>query len=62
MVDDSTQTSMLASPLPPSFLDIYSLSMSYILLFWEFFTPVWADGFSLEFEWLQVSSSLQDSS
>ena len=25
------------------------------------FTPVWADGFSLEFEWQQVSSSLKDS-
>ena len=33
-----------------------------ILLFWEFFTPTLADGFSLEFEWQQVSSSLQDSS
>ena len=28
----------------------------------EFFTSVLADGFSLEFEWQQVSSSLQDSS
>ena len=27
----------------------------------EFFTSVLADGFSLEFEWQQVSSSLQDS-
>ena len=27
-----------------------------------FFTSVLADGFSLEFEWQQVSSSLQDSS
>ena len=26
------------------------------------FTPVLADGFSLEFKWVQVSSSLQDSS
>ena len=25
-----------------------------ILLFWEFFTPGWADGSSLEFEWQQV--------
>ena len=33
-----------------------------IFLFWEFFTPVLADGLSLEFEWQQVSSSLQDSS
>ena len=28
----------------------------------EFFTSVLADGFSLEFEWQQVFSSLQDSS
>ena len=28
----------------------------------EFLTSVLADGFSLEFEWQQVSSSLQDSS
>ena len=28
----------------------------------EFFTSALADGFSLEFEWQQVSSSLQDSS
>ena len=28
----------------------------------EFFTSLLADGFSLEFEWQQVSSSLQDSS
>ena len=36
-----------------------------LLLFFtplEFFTSVLADGFSLEFEWQQVSSSLQDSS
>ena len=26
-----------------------------ILLFWEFFTPVLADSFSLESEWQQVS-------
>ena len=29
---------------------------------WEFFTSAVADGLPLEFEWLQVSSSLQDSS
>ena len=29
-----------------------------ISLLWEFFTPALADGFSLEFEWQQVSSSL----
>ena len=33
-----------------------------ILLLLEFFTLALADGFSLEFEWQQVSSSLQDSS
>ena len=33
-----------------------------ILLFSEFFTPVLADGCSLEFEWQQVSLSIQDSS
>ena len=40
------------------------LSVSLLLLFTplEFFTSVLADGFSLEFEWQQVSSSLQDSS
>ena len=32
------------------------------LLFWEFFPPAWADSFLLEFEWQQVSSSLQDAS
>ena len=31
-----------------------------ILLFWEFFTPALANGFSLESEWQQVSTSLQD--
>ena len=33
-----------------------------ILLLWEFFTPALADERLLEFEWQQVSSSLQDSS
>ena len=33
-----------------------------ILTPWEFFTSVLADGLSLETEWQQVSSSLQDSS
>ena len=28
----------------------------------EFFTSAWDDGLSLEIEWPQVSSSLQDSS
>ena len=29
-----------------------------ILHIWEFFTPAFADGFPLEFQWQQVSSSL----
>ena len=33
-----------------------------LLLFTEFFIPALANGFSLEFEWQQVFSSLQDSS
>ena len=33
-----------------------------ILLFWEVFTPALVDGFPLEFDWEQVSASLQDSS
>ena len=42
----------------------YYYKVSLLLLFTplEFFTSVLADGFSLEFEWQQVSSSLQDSS
>ena len=40
------------------------LQIFFLLLFTplEFFTSVLADSFSLEFEWQQVSSSLQDSS
>ena len=33
-----------------------------IITSWEFFTSALADGLSVEFEWQQVSSSLQDSS
>ena len=42
----------------------YLFIYSFIYLFTplEFFTSVLADGFSLAFEWLQISSSLQDSS
>ena len=41
----------------------YHLIIIIIILFrWKFFTPALADEFSLEFEWQQVSSSLQDSS
>ena len=44
-------------------LSIFAL-IWLVLLFTplEFFTSVLANGFSLEFEWQQVSSSLQDSS
>ena len=38
------------------------ITIIIILLFWEFLTPALADGFSLMFEWQQVSSCLQDSS
>ena len=35
---------------------------AFYLFLSKFFTPAWADGFSLDFEWQQVYSSLQDSS
>ena len=39
------------------------LLLLLLLLFtWAFFTSILTDGFSLEFEWQQVSSGLQDSS
>ena len=44
------------------FFFIITIIIIIILLLWEFFTPALADGFPLEFEWQQVSSSLQDSS
>ena len=34
--------------------------LSLLFTSWEFFTSDLADGFSLEFEWQQVSSSYQD--
>ena len=45
-------------------LSILAILRNAVVLFTplEFFTSVLADGFSLEFEWLQVPSSLQDSS
>ena len=45
-------------------IDRFISITTLLLLFtpWEFFTRVLADGLSLEFEWQQVSSSLQDSS
>ena len=36
--------------------------MVFIIYSFEFFTAALADGLSLEFEWQQASSSLQDSS
>ena len=41
---------------------IHHLFIIIIIHSLEFFTSILADGFSLEFEWQQVSSSLQDSS
>ena len=38
------------------------ISVYIIITLWEFFTPALADGLSLESEWQQVSSNLQDSS
>ena len=46
------------------FFFFFLLLLLLLLLFTplEFFTSVLADGFSLEFEWQQFFSSLQDSS
>ena len=57
----------LVSPLPTCSKDFYfsgkvQVFVSYYYYSLEFFTSALADGFSLEFEWQQVSSSLQDSS
>ena len=40
----------------------FGISYCYFILLRVFFTAVLADGFSLEFEREQISSSLQDSS
>ena len=46
-----------------TFLQIYSAVIIIIIIYsLEFFTSALADGLSLENEWQQVSSSLQDSS
>ena len=37
---------------------IVILLLLLFVIVWEFFTPVLADDFSLEFEWQQVSSTL----
>ena len=44
--------------------NLNSYRLLLLLLFnpWEFFTSVFANGLSLEFEWQQISSSFQDSS
>ena len=41
---------------------VYDWIIIIIIYSLEFFTSALADGFSLEYEWQQVSSSLQDSS
>ena len=43
-------------------IDFSSSSSSSSSSSCEFFTPALADGLSMEFEWQQISSSLQDSS
>ena len=43
------------------FLCLFNLIIIIIIYSLEFFTSTLADGLSLEFEWQQVSSSLQDS-
>ena len=51
--NDSVSFFMVLGQIYALIIIIYSL---------EFFTSALADGLSLEFEWHQVSSSLQDSS
>ena len=38
------------------------MTIIIIIIPWKFFTSASADGLSLEYEWQQVSSILQDSS
>ena len=53
----------LLAQIPDEPLSKFSrIIISIIILLWDFFTPPLADGFSLEPERQQVSSSLQDSS
>ena len=40
----------------------FCLCLNFVYYYWEFFTSALADGFSLEFKWQQVSSSLLGSS
>ena len=44
------------------YIYIYIYIIIIIIIPWEFFSSALADGLSMEFEWQQVSSSLQDSS
>ena len=43
-------------------LEIIIIIIIIILHLWEFSTPALVDGFSVKLEWLQVSSSLLNSS
>ena len=76
-IDVLMLSSMLVSPLPPSFFDTYSLSMSslgckvlciiiiiiiIILFLASFFIPILTGFMSVNSEWQQVFSSLQNSS
>ena len=44
------------------FVCLFLLLLLLLFFIWEIFTSVLPDGFQLESEWQQVSSSLQDSS
>ena len=67
-IDFCCQISVLStvhSELQRRWIDGGCVTISELLLLFtplEFFTSVLADGFSLEFEWQHVSSSLLDSS
>ena len=50
----------MVSTRPPTSKSSSLLLLLLLFTLLEFFTSVLADGFSLEFEWQQVSSSLQD--
>ena len=52
-----SSTTQLPPPPPITIIIISSSSNSSILLICEFFTLALADGFLLEFEWQQVSTS-----
>ena len=52
----------MPNSIPTSWLYILTVCIIIILLFWEFFTSALADGFPLESERQQVSTSLGDSS